>query len=226
MNTKKFPTKLNSNEASLWLFDYSQIMPSEDLLSNEERLYAASMGNELTKKQFIAARGELRLLLSHFLEKDPHSIELTLSPLGKPQLAERYQNHIHFNLSHSHDLIAIALTTAGNIGVDIECRKQPLDATLLKRKIFKSDQEISIEDLLLLWTAKEAIYKAIGGLPNQSLNGIDVSITEGKVTLREIDREPIANVWTLHTITGQPDEYVGVVAIQCPHVELKTYSTR
>ena len=74
---------------------------------------------------------------------------------GKPYLAE---NPIYFNLSHSGEVTAIALSKS-EVGLDIQLRDgTPRPA--LSRRLSPAERE---EDFFKVWTAKEAYIKYRGG---------------------------------------------------------------
>lgn len=88
----------------------------------------------------------------------------TYNEYGKPALAD-YPD-IHFNLSHSGNLVVCAVDSSP-VGIDIE-EIQPIDLTIAQS--FCSQEELSLlaakEDKLRcfydLWTIKESYVKAIG----------------------------------------------------------------
>jgi len=71
---------------------------------------------------------------------------------------------LHFNLSHSGDLALIALATVP-VGVDLE-RDAPADAQALAQIWFTPAEQARLargdDDFLSLWTAREAVLKAMG----------------------------------------------------------------
>lgn len=73
-------------------------------------------------------------------------------------------SNLKFNLSHSNNVVALALSDEYNIGIDIE-RIRPLDMRLARR-IANDIELIDIKsgfDLISLWTKKEAFVKLNGG---------------------------------------------------------------
>lgn len=71
---------------------------------------------------------------------------------------------LHFNLSHSGDLALIALAPVP-VGVDLE-RDTPADAQALAQAWFTPAEQAQLaqgkDDFLTLWTAREAVLKAMG----------------------------------------------------------------
>ncbi len=139
------------------------------LLTADELARASAFRFEADRVRWIAARAALRSILSTATGMSPREILLEPNSFGKPLLAPPFQG-IHFNLSHCRDIALIALTSDGAVGIDIE----PLDragelATCestfchpLEIERLPDDDEVRNRHLLDLWTAKEALLKAIG----------------------------------------------------------------
>jgi len=79
-------------------------------------------------------------------------------------MAEAVSPALHFNLSHSGDLALIALAPVP-VGVDLE-RDAPADAQALAQAWFTPAEQARLargdDDFLSLWTAREAVLKAMG----------------------------------------------------------------
>jgi 4'-phosphopantetheinyl transferase len=150
------------------------------MLSEDEKNRASRFRFEHDRNRFIAARGQLREIIGHFLETDPKQITFSYGERGKPHLADAINGKfLHFNLSHSDALALIAVCRDCELGVDIE-RLRPVEATeLVVTPFFSSDElrnwyamppsrraEIYFEN----WTRTEAFLKfngeGIGDFPN------------------------------------------------------------
>jgi len=125
----------------------------------------------------------LRLGLARYLEKAPEKIALTANSYGKPSVAER--SALNFNVSHSGGLGAIAFTTAGEVGIDVEAIRCDVGAVEIASAHFTRTEAAIItaaatpqeqaNAFLLLWTRKEAVLKASGCGLLGGLDGVDVS---------------------------------------------------
>lgn len=132
-----------------------------DLLSPRERRRLLEVTDPQRKRQFATGRIGLRLLLADYLGRHPSSIDIGYTATGKPIL----QNHnYHFNLSHTGNLVVIALSHLP-VGVDVECMQRVCAIEKIGKKYFPEQdwtgndrQELFYE----LWTAREAIGKAVG----------------------------------------------------------------
>lgn len=94
---------------------------------------------------------------------DEEEVRLEREPGGRPVLAD--MPGWHLGISHTRDVVAVAVTSAGPVGVDIEPIRE-LPAAALARHWFAEREARWIErrprDFLHLWTQKEAVGKALG----------------------------------------------------------------
>ncbi len=96
---------------------------------------------------------------------------------GKPYFPD---HPVHFNLSHTAHCVAVAVSKAHPVGVDIE-EIRPLREGFGTR--WFSDAERALlaraqdkeEELIRLWTAKEAAAKWVGRGLDYNLSNIDIS---------------------------------------------------
>jgi len=157
----------------LWLF-----------LSEDERSRANRFKREFLRRNFVAARGNLRILLAHRLNCLPQEIRFSYGDRGKPYIQDY---NIYFNLAHSQDLAIYAICGDRDVGIDLEYINPECDFENVARRYFlRSEQQIILglgdrnKDLARLafyqaWTLKEAYGKATGqGIAN-ILDAIDVS---------------------------------------------------
>ncbi|WP_143305927.1 4'-phosphopantetheinyl transferase family protein [Chitinophaga vietnamensis] len=107
-----------------------------------------------------------RLLLRDLLFAEgyaPDSLErLYANEYGKLFIDDR----VDFNLSHSGNLVMVALSTCGRIGIDVE-RKDGLQAQDIATALRSDElemlrQPVSQEAVYHLWTKKESLVKARG----------------------------------------------------------------
>ena len=131
---------------------------------------------------------------------------------------------LHFNLSHSGQMVAIALTRKRAIGVDIELIHHLDDWSLLAGRIFSPRELRELHSLPKMqqreaffngWTRKEACLKAMGEGLTDALQTIEVTLTSGqKPEILGLPAGPeAAGRWDLHAIPLPPD-YAGAVVFQ------------
>lgn len=120
-----------------------------DLLCEEERARAARIAVEHRRVLWTRSRGVLRALLGRYLDADsrPRELRFVLGPHGKPALRDDagWASDLRFNLSHSGELMLVAVTAGREVGVDVELVRDRHPAELLRE-----------------WTVREAIVKCLG----------------------------------------------------------------
>src|SRR5208337_1732670 len=121
------------------------------------------------RKQFVVSRGFLRIVLGKYLGIDARQVRFCLASHGKPELAE--DRGIHFNLSHTEGLAAIAVTGVGAVGIDVEKIRGDADVMELAERFFSKKEAAWVRSqpeqersscFFSCWTAKEAYVKAQG----------------------------------------------------------------
>jgi 4'-phosphopantetheinyl transferase len=160
---------------------------------------------------FIAAHCVLRTTLARYLHKDPASLEFRTNRHGKPYLRGR---EIQFNMSHSHDAIAIAFCH-DLVGIDIEYVRQALYSRSLSdscltagERAWLLDQENHEIAFYRIWTLKEAAVKADG-------RGLSLDCTSVIAVPRGIEQiSPItigSTIWSGMELSSPPGFYLSVV---------------
>lgn len=143
------------------------------VLCDVEKKRADRFKFERDKQNFIVAHAVKRIILSKHLHSQPSSLKFEHSPMGKPNLVGF---PLHFNLSHSHGLVALSVSECNPVGVDIEVMRDNVDAkglaarffALAESKAIKGDRELFYRH----WVAKEAILKAEGEGIAENLAGV------------------------------------------------------
>lgn len=164
-------------QPSAYLESLRKILSSDEL-AKAERFYF-----EKDRTSYIAARGMLRKILSHYLAIEPSTIQFQYSPYGKPSVPQA----IHFNVSHSHERVLYAISQKRVVGIDIEFIR-PVQEFWEVAKTYFSKNEVAmlakippqkqLEAFYQLWTRKEAYIKAKGGGLSMPLSSFDVSLGE------------------------------------------------
>ncbi len=161
-------------------------------LSNDELERAARFRFSTDRDRWIGWRSGLRQVLAAEICCAPQEVPIELSATGKPLLGKPW-DALHFNLSHCDELALVAVSRHGPIGVDIE----PLDrATGLLgcEGSFCHPQEIAklpeavdqrAAALLRIWTAKEAVLKALGSGLLQPPEAISIHFDERRAVSNE-----------------------------------------
>jgi 4'-phosphopantetheinyl transferase len=166
--------ELAANAVHCWLFAPSQFQASElfDVLAWDERARASQFAFERDRMQYAVCRGVLRHMLGRYGAGDPAGLRFKYAAHGKPSLAaESNADGIEFNLAHSHDLAAIAVTRGRQVGIDIEQIRPFADLQAMAETSFAPEEQAELAALdpaqqlrafFAGWTRKEAFMKATG----------------------------------------------------------------
>lgn len=143
--------------------------------------------NPAAGDRFRCGRGLLRHLLGLRLGVAPTDLVFLTEAGGRPYLECTPGNRpAIFSLSHSHDIISIAISSSGPLGIDVECLRPGTDKDAIVRRFFKPVEREAWDRLpagareaafLRLWTRKEAVLKALG-LGLTGLDRLSVSLEE------------------------------------------------
>ncbi len=142
------------------------------LLSDGERRRADRFLYPGPRRRYILLRAALRYLLCDRLGCDNDALSFPRSTRGKPYaVVHGVPASIQFNVSDSGDHGLIAIAPVGSVGIDVEERSVNRDLDGLAEMVFDADEQASmlkvsgerkVERFYRLWTAKEALVKALG----------------------------------------------------------------
>ena len=141
-NTKIKLWKLNLGE-----LDYYELDEYDNNLIKAKK-------NELVKEQFLAVRKILHL------ENPCYKIRYDES--GKPFI----NSDLNISISHSKCMAAIVFSEHNLAGIDIEHKQNKI--IRIKNKFLNDSEKLeneyqyNVDNLTMMWTAKESIYKALG----------------------------------------------------------------
>ncbi|MDC0936770.1 4'-phosphopantetheinyl transferase superfamily protein [Pirellulales bacterium] len=117
---------------------------------------------------FVVGRATLRAMIGHCLSQTPRDVKIVTNTMGKPRLPAA---DLHFNVSHSGNLVLIGLCLDRPVGVDVE-QTRPIAnlSQLAKRVLSAGDIQRVLEAeagqreqaFYRSWTRKEAYAKAVG----------------------------------------------------------------
>ncbi|HEY7986729.1 MAG TPA: 4'-phosphopantetheinyl transferase superfamily protein [Methylophilaceae bacterium] len=161
---------LSNNIVQVWVErsdDYTDTSKMERLLSKEEHERASKFVHAHDRKDFIIAHGLKRKRIAENLGvKDPSKLRFAADETGKPYLLDA---DVHFNLSHSHGVSALAISTIAPCAVDIEVYRDINQLSMLIEKTMTvSEQNIiktapsQLKAFIDRWVVKEAFLKLSG----------------------------------------------------------------
>ncbi len=164
---------LSDNEVRIvYSFATAESFPAADafeIISESEKSKYERFHFAEDKLRFLKARYILRTIASSIHTNcDPKEIQISLNSFGKP-----YFNNIpiHFSITHSGQVAAVAFSKHLPVGIDIEHKREVSDMNQLAQRFF-ADSEVNylrqfsgeefINNFFRIWCAKEAYIKAIG----------------------------------------------------------------
>jgi 4'-phosphopantetheinyl transferase len=163
--------RLNVGEVHLWRADLHDA-PEEyaSLLSPEEWVRAGRFHFEHDRRRYVASHALLRTILGRYTGIAPQEIGFGAGPFGKPLLQPNFRD-IHFNLSHSGDLMLLAISQTRAVGVDLELMRENIPFESLAAHYFPPSEAWQIRtappeqragQFYETWTITEARLKAEG----------------------------------------------------------------
>src|SRR5688572_1262704 len=182
---------------------------SRDLLSDQEQEHLTGYRVRDAAERYVVTRSLVRAVLSERLSISPRNIRVSRTGTGKPVITEG----LHFNVSHSGDLILMAVSEDRAIGVDIERKREVQRVDALLRRWLSEDEQSAYavlydggasasEAFLRLWSLKEARLKALGvGISGASRARLDI-----------VESFPLDNLLERLAAQRPEPEYVGAIA--------------
>ena len=135
--------------------------------------------------------------LQNILIKKKIPLVFTINSYGKIYLNN---NNLYFNLSHSNDYYAFAISKE-EVGIDIEKVRDDVNINLIKRISNSKDE---IKDVIKMWTIKESYLKYLGTGINTNFKDILInknSVSRNGEMLASYYNFKIANELNIYEIT-------------------------
>jgi 4'-phosphopantetheinyl transferase len=173
-----------------------------EVLDAGERARAGSLEDPGDRQRFTVAHGALRILAGRELRVPPGALRWVTGPHGKPELTPPWSG-LHTSLSHSGGMIAVAVSAARPVGVDIQHVVPGLDPVRLSARFFPPGEasyvaaggdSVAADRFACLWARKEAVVKAAGSRLWANL----------AVPVRDRDVVAMAEPPGLHRVAGVP----------------------
>lgn len=163
------------------------------LLSDAERTRVGRLRGRADRERSLVARGVLRLAVASLLPD--HAEDLAIDWEHGPVLPGSLG--IWASVSHSDDAVAIAVSGAGPIGVDVEALRRVSDLVpAVQEAVFTPAERDELHALpatdrlpaaLRLWTLKEAVLKSTGDGLVRAPSTIELSGLVGPARLDRFD---------------------------------------
>jgi 4'-phosphopantetheinyl transferase len=114
--------------------------------------------------RFMVGRLMLKTIVGGLSGCRPDRVHVSLGDRERPYVAGAPD----FNLSHSGDMVVLAVASEGRVGVDIEAVEREADVRKLAGRVYSQSEFAAFCNLdntcpaVKIWCAKEALVKAIG----------------------------------------------------------------
>jgi 4'-phosphopantetheinyl transferase len=231
--------ELRGTDVHVWAFPLrvppARLAELRALLTPDELAKADRIVVKVKCEQSAVSRGVARTLLARYLGTPAADLRFRYGDKGRPYL-DGAGSGLVFNVSHSGDLGAIAVTREGEMGVDVERLDPKVDLIGIGRRFFSpvehADLRTQSGDALThaffrAWTRKESYLKAKGTGLALPLDGFDVTLLPGQepeLLATRFDPGDAAR-WTLAEL-DPCDGYMGALCADLGPRRIRTFSLR
>jgi 4'-phosphopantetheinyl transferase len=157
-------------------------------------------------------RGPLHSVLGAYLGIEADRVTLIDGEHGRPALAHGHDQSLGFNWSHSGDHALIAVGRRVAPGIDLECVRARPRAMDIARRYFSTAEAEALAALpatardaafLEMWTAKEAVLKALGRGLAFGLDRLSIASSAGQLMLQRLEGDDV-DAWQLQRLAVDP----------------------
>lgn len=232
---------ITHNEVHVWLarvgWPSKHILALTDILSSEERQKAERFHFQVDGERHVIGRALVQIVIGRLLDRSPDNLHFCYNDFGKPCISrDANRCGLQFNVSHSGDLILVALAANREIGVDVERVRRHLDIAGIAGLFFSSRERADLAALPIgqrhdaffrCWSQKEAFLKARGDGLSLPLGCFDVSLRPGEYSaLLETRPDPVeASRWVIRELDVGPG-HKAALAVEGAGWRLKTMQWR
>jgi len=234
---------LSSGEMHVWRIDLDipddhwqalMTLLAADELAKAERFHFAKH-----RRRTIVSHAALRILLGRYLSRPPLGIDFSYNAHGKPRLAGEDQR-IRFNLSHTEEIMLVAIVLDTEVGIDIEAVTRHVDymgvgqrwfSALESRTLQSLPEDERVDAFFRAWCRKEAYIKARGEGMSHPLQRFSVALDKHEPRLVEhLDDSRETSRWTFLDIDVAEKYRATVVAetaprqVDCYHLDISLYN--
>jgi len=194
------------------LADYQASLDKDELATAERFKF-----NEL-RERYIISHGILRQVLAERVTELAANLRIEKTEFGKPFLPD--VPDLSFNMSHSGDILAVAISSQCQLGVDVECYKPRNTWEGLVKKCFapeEADFWYSLDKaerndaFYQFWVKKEAFVKAVGKGITLGLDQCVVNPDDLRSFLRVPKLAGLADKWQIYALNLAENEFGAVV---------------
>lgn len=211
---------ISNNEVHLWfvyndkIHDPQLLSQYHSLLNHEESAQQKRFHFEKHRHQYLLTRAMVRSVLSLYADEiKPENWEFKKNNYGKPFIGNSALTlPLRFNISHTDELIVMAVSLDQDVGVDVEYLPRLGKMLDIASHFFSPSEVEALFDLpeskqmnrfFDLWTLKEAYIKACGMGLSIPLDHFSYSLsTHGKISIdfnvERNDQSEFWQFWQIH----------------------------
>ena len=197
-------------------------------LSEKEKQRISYFKFEKVQNDFIICQGILRYLLSRYMNKTPHAIQIERHKKGKPFVPDAPS--LYFNMSNSGNMCVYAFSADGEIGIDLEQIRELPDLDELIQKNFTTKEisliaqnpENKLKRFFQFWTFKESYLKAIGEGMRLTPDKLEFTMEGETIKLQGINGIFETEDWNFSVFLPAKN-YTGALAYQGKEIKIKEF---
>jgi 4'-phosphopantetheinyl transferase len=193
------------------------------VLDAEERRRTRRLAFATDRHRFAWSHAVLRAVLGRYLGRSAAAVRFAARAerVERPTLPPGARLRLGFSLSHAGDFAAVAVMRGATVGADVETPRPRLDPLAIARAYFAPSEIAALEAcapaarasmFLGLWTAKEAVLKALGTGLSGSLAEVELRLGDDGRPARVARAPGAVEVWAPAPI----DAGVATLAVAAP----------
>ena len=194
-----------------WVGDHARDVDrfSREYLSSDEDARRRQYRSREAAERYVVTRSLTRIVLSEHLGIPARDIRVSRTETGKPVVTRG----AHFNVSHSGDLVVLALSDERPVGVDVERKRDVVRVQALAARWLTESERAEVEELTVRGAAASDAFLRVWSLKEARLKAVGVGISgAASAALERVDVIPLDEL--LGSIPGRPhdEHYVGALA--------------
>ena len=208
----------------------------EALMSPDERARHARFVFSADQHVYLVARALVRTTLSRYADVEPHAWTFRAGRYGRPEIAgPGGVPPLRFSLSHTAGLVALAVSSPSQVGIDVEGISARASGLDIARRYFASSEAEDLEALppeqqgrafLEYWTLKEAYIKATGLGLSMPLRSFAFTLADPPTITFDRSRGGDPSEWHFSRLDLGPNHLVALAVRSARRPSLSVYAHR
>lgn len=210
---------LRQNDIDVWLLRTEVLSAAareccRGYVSSDEWERSRRFVTQYLQDQFLQSRALIRAALSCYASIPPQEWQFITNSYGRPFVAPhlRPPEGINFSLSHTQDFMALSVSRAEQVGIDLENTEREIDFLKIARTYFSPHECEQLGSLLpgclgagfwSLWTLKESFIKAksMGMAIPLNVFSFDIGSSPPRFTCDESQLGHCQNGWNFRLLS-------------------------